>query len=263
MDRGWSEGWITPQSPSNLTGKKVAVVGSGPAGLAAAQQLRRCGHEVIVFERNEMIGGLLRFGIPDFKLDKKLVQRRVDQMIAEGIVFKTGVHIGKTHPAGQLVEEFDAVCLAGGSTQARDLPVPGRELGGIHFAMDFLTQQNRINSGTQITQIDRISSEGKRVVILGGGDTGSDCLGTSHRQGAETVYQFELLSEPPLERSTNNPWPEWPLIMRTSSAHEEGGDREYSVLTKKLTGINGNLKELHAVKVKFEKNSSGKLMHFQ
>lgn len=249
VDRGWSEGWITPQPPSIETGKKVAVVGSGPAGLAAAQQLRRCGHGVIVFERNEMIGGLLRLGIPDFKLEKKVVQRRVDQMIAEGIIFKTGVYVGKNHPADLLVKEFDAVCLTGGSTQARDLPVPGRELGGVHLAMEYLTQQNRINAGIQVDPIDRISAEGKRVVILGGGDTGSDCLGTSHRQGAETVYQFELLSEPPLERPTNNPWPEWPLILRSSASHDEGGTRDYDVLTKRFSGNNGRVKKLHAVKV--------------
>ncbi|MDP7579017.1 MAG: glutamate synthase subunit beta [SAR202 cluster bacterium] len=255
-DRGWSEGWITPQPPSIQTGKKVAVVGSGPAGLATAQQVRRCGHEVIVFERNEMIGGLLRFGIPDFKLDKKIVQRRVDQMIAEGIVFKTSVHVGENYPSDRLVKEFDAICLTGGSTQARDLPVPGRELGGIHLAMEYLTQQNRINAGSKVDPIDRISAEGKRVVILGGGDTGSDCLGTSHRQGAETVYQFELLSEPPLERSTNNPWPEWPLILRSSASHDEGGVRDYDILTKRFSGSNGRVKKLHAVRIEWVSEDS-------
>ena len=235
-DRGWSEGWITPRPPAALTGKKVAVVGSGPAGLAAAQQLRRCGHEVTVFERDETIGGLLRLGIPDFKLDKDVVQRRVDQMAAEGIVFKTGVHVGKDYPAEGLTTGFDAVCLTGGSTQARELPIPGRELGGVHLAMDYLTQQNRINAGAYVDPADRISAEGKRVVILGGGDTGADCLGTAHRQGAEVVYQLELLSEPPPERSPDNPWPEWPLVLRSSAAHEEGGIRDYDVFTKRFSG---------------------------
>lgn len=248
-DRGWSEGWIVPESPSHRTGKKVAIVGSGPAGLAAAQQLNRCGHWVTVFERDDYIGGLLRLGIPDFKMEKSVVQRRVDQMAAEGIIFKTGVNVGVDLSADELTDEFDAIVLTGGCTIPRDLPVPGRELDGVHFAMDFLTQQNRLNAGEYIPESERISAEGKRVVILGGGDTGSDCLGTSHRQGAEIVYQYELLSEPPVERSENNPWPLWPLILRTSSSQEEGGIRDYDILTTHFSGSNGNLEKLHAVRV--------------
>ena len=248
-DRGWSEGWITPQPPDRLTGKKVAVVGSGPAGLAAAQQLRRCGHEVTVFERDEKIGGLLRLGIPDFKLDKTVVQRRVDQMLAEGVVFRAEVHVGINYSVDELVETHDAVCLTGGSTQARELPIPGRELDGVHLAMDYLTQQNRLMSGHRIAPQERIMAEGKRVVILGGGDTGADCLGTAHRQGAEVVHQLELLSEPPPEREANNPWPQWPLILRSSAAHEEGGIRDYDVLTKRFSGKNGHVEKLEAVRV--------------
>ena len=248
-DRGWDEGWIVPQPPSYRTGKSVAVVGSGPAGLAAAQQLNRCGHSVTVYERADYIGGLLRLGIPEFKLEKRIVQRRVDQMAAEGVVFKTGVHVGKGHPAASLVEQFGAVVLTGGSTHARDLPVPGRELDGIHFAMEYLPQQNRLLEGETVDPAERISAEGKRVVILGGGDTGADCLGTAHRQGAEVVYQLELLPEPPDIRRPNNPWPEWPLILRTSAAHEEGGIRDYNVLTKRFSGSNDRVETLHGVYV--------------
>ncbi len=248
-DRGWDEGWITPDAPKQRTGKSVAVVGSGPAGMAAAQQLNRCGHWVTVFERSHYIGGLLRLGIPDFKLEKRIVQRRVDQMQAEGVTFKTGVNVGVDITADELTAEFDAIVLTGGSTIPRDLPVPGRELDGVHFAMDFLTQQNLLNAGEHIPPAERISAEGKRVVILGGGDTGSDCLGTSHRQGAEVVYQCELLSEPPVERSQNNPWPFWPLILRTSSSQEEGGVRDYDVLTTHFSGRNGHVEKLHAVRI--------------
>ena len=258
-DRGWSEGWITPEPPDRLTGKRVAVVGSGPAGLAAAQQLRRCGHEVTVFERDEYIGGLLRLGIPDFKLDKHVVQRRVDQMVAEGVVFKAGAHVGVDHPVDELVETHDAVCLAGGATLARELPIPGRDLDGVHLAMDYLTQQNRVIAGEYIHPADRIVAEGKRVVILGGGDTGADCLGTAHRQGAEVVYQLELLSEPPLERQADNPWPQWPIVLRSSAAHEEGGIRDYDVLTKRFSGGNGRVEKLQAVRVKWgPPDSSGR-----
>ena len=248
-DRGWEEGWIVPQPPERRTGKTVAIVGSGPAGLAAAQQLNRCGHLVTVFERDEYIGGLLRLGIPEFKLEKHVVQRRVDQMAQEGVVFETGVDVGKDCPAGDLVKDFDTVCLTGGSTQSRDLQVPGRELGGVHFAMEYLTQQNRVVAGAQVPPEERITAEGKRVVILGGGDTGADCLGTAHRQGAEVVYQFELLPEPPSDRRSDNPWPQWPMIMRTSAAHEEGGIRDYSILTKSLSGSNGVVEKLHAARL--------------
>ena len=248
-DRGWSEGWIAPEPPTQRTGKKVAVVGSGPAGMAAAQQLNRCGHWVTVFERDESIGGLLTLGIPDFKMEKSVVQRRVDQMSQEGVSFKTGVNVGVEYATADLMSEFDAVVLTGGCTIPRDLPVPGRELGGVHFAMEFLTQQNRLNAGQPIPPSERISAEGKRVVILGGGDTGSDCLGTSHRQGAEVVYQYELLSEPPATRADSNPWPLWPLILRTSSSQEEGGIRDYDILTTRFSGVGGNVRKLHAVRV--------------
>ena len=248
-DRGWEEGWIVPEPPERRTGKRVAVVGSGPAGLAVAQQVNRSGHWVTVFERDEYIGGLLRLGIPDFKLEKHLVERRVDQMIREGVTFKTGVHVGKDYPAGALAERFDAVCLAGGATLARDLPVPGRELGGVHFAMEYLTQQNRLIAGEHVDPSARITAEGKRVLILGGGDTGADCLGTAHRHGAEVVYQYELLPEPPGERPADNPWPQWPMILRSSAAHEEGGIRDYNILTKSLSGRNGQVEKLHAVRI--------------
>ena len=250
-DRGWQEGWIAPQTPSQRTGKRVAVIGSGPAGLAAAQQLNRCGHWVTVFERDEYIGGLLTLGIPDFKLEKPVVQRRVQQMRDEGVIFKTGVDVGADYAAADLMADFDAVVLTGGCTIPRDLPVPGRELGGVHFAMEFLTQQNRLNAGQSVPPDERISAEGKRVVILGGGDTGSDCLGTSHRQGAEVVYQYELLSEPPAERREDNPWPLWPLILRTSSSQEEGGIRDYDVLTTHFSGSGGNVEKLHAVRIEW------------
>lgn len=248
-DRGWAEGWIEPHPPRFRTDKKVAIVGSGPAGLAAAQQINRCGHWVTVFERDHYIGGLLRLGIPDFKLEKIAIERRVQQMKSEGITFKTDTNVGADYPTDELMANFDAIVLTGGCTVPRDLPIPGRELNGVHFAMDFLTQQNRLIAGEHIPPQERISAEGKRVVILGGGDTGSDCLGTSHRQGAEIVYQYELLSEPPEERSPNNPWPLWPLILRTSSSQEEGGIRDYDILTTHFSGRNGNLEKLHAVRI--------------
>ena len=248
-DRGFAEGWIKPEPPQNRTGKKVAVVGSGPAGLAAAQQLNRAGHWVTVFERNEYIGGLLILGIPDFKLDKEVVVRRVDLLSEEGVEFRTGVNVGQDFPVQRLLDEYDAVCLTCGSTEARDLPAPGRQLAGVHFAMEYLTQQNRLIAGQTVDPSERISAEGKRVVILGGGDTGADCLGTALRQGAEVVHQFELLSEPPEKRRSNNPWPQWPMILRSSPAHEEGGVRDYDILTKSFTGRNGQLEQLHAVRL--------------
>ena len=248
-DHGWKNGWITPEPPSVRTGKSVAVVGSGPAGMAAAQQLNRRGHRVTVYERDEYVGGLLRLGIPDFKLEKHVVQRRVDQMTAEGVTFETGVWVGKDFDARDLLDEYDAICLTGGSTHARDLPVPGRELSGVHYAMEYLTQQNRLNSGQTVDPSRRIEAEGKRVVILGGGDTGADCLGTAHRQGAEVVYQFEIMPEPPKDRDGNNPWPEWPLILRTSSAHEEGGIRDYNISTASFSGSDGHVERLHGLRV--------------
>ena len=248
-DRGFEEGWIQPHPPATRTGKRVAVVGSGPAGLATAQQLNRAGHWVTVLERDEYIGGLLRLGIPEFKLEKDIVQRRVDQMAEEGVEFKVGVHVGVDLPAATLRQDYDAIVLAGGATQARTLPVPGHDLEGIHLAMDYLTQQNRLLAGQTIDPKQRIIAEGKRVVILGGGDTGADCLGTAHRQGAEVVYQIELLPEPSIERQPNNPWPEWPMILRASAAHEEGGLRDYSILTKGFSGQSGRVQKLHAVRL--------------
>ena len=251
VDRGWKEGWITPQPPQTRTGKRVAIVGSGPAALAAAQQLNRAGHLVTVFERDDRIGGLLRLGIPDFKLEKGIVDRRVDQLTAEGIIFKTRVTVGSDVAAQTLVKEYDAVLLAGGSTVPRDLNVEGRDLSDVHYAMEYLTQQNRVNAGEDIDPAQKITAEGKRVVILGGGDTGADCLGTAHRQGAEIVHQFELLSEPPKERRSDNPWPQWPLVLTTSAAHEEGGVRDYDIMTKRLSGSNGRVERLHGVRLEW------------
>ncbi len=251
VDRGWKEGWIVPEPPETRSGKRVAVVGSGPAGLASAQQLNRAGHTVTVFERADRIGGLLRLGIPNFKLDKQVVQRRLDQMTEEGVIFKPGVDVGVDYRADELLADFDAICLAGGSTVPRDLPVPSRDLDGVHFAMDYLTQQNRVLAGERVDPADRITAEGKRVVILGGGDTGADCLGTAHRQGAEIVHQLELLPEPPQQRSSDNPWPQWPLILRSSPAHEEGGLRDYSIMTKRFSGTDGRVQKLHAVRLEW------------
>ena len=256
-ERGYENGWIQPEPPAVRTGKKVAVVGSGPAGLAAAQQLNRAGHWVTVFERADYVGGLLALGIPDFKLDKGVLHRRLEVMEKEGIKFETGVDVGVDLPAEQMLKDFDAICLACGSTVPRDLEVPGRELDGVHFAMDYLTQQNRLNSGENLEEEPRISAEGKRVVILGGGDTGADCLGTAHRQGAELVNQFELLEEPPVQRTSSNPWPQWPTILRSSAAHEEGGVRDYGILTKSFSGKDGKLEKLHAVRVEWSQPENG------
>ena len=250
-ERGWEEGWIEPILPAIRTGKKVAIVGSGPAGLSSAQQLNRAGHSITVYERSDTIGGLLRLGIPDFKLEKHIVQRRVDQMEKEGISFITNAYVGKTISVNDLRSEHDAILLAGGSTIPRDLPIKGREFDGVYFAMDYLTQQNKINRGDLVDPSDRISAEGKRVIILGGGDTGSDCLGTAHRQGAEIVYQLELLPKPPDMRSENDMWPDWPMTLRTSSSHEEGGNRDYNILTKSFSVTNGKLRKLHGVRIEW------------
>jgi glutamate synthase (NADPH/NADH) small chain len=256
-DRGFDEGWITPRLPRDETGKRVAVVGSGPAGLAAAQQLRRRGHSVVVFEKADRIGGLLRYGIPDFKLEKAVIDQRLVQLEAEGVVFRTSVDVGEHIPADELRRDFDAVCLAGGAQAARDLPLPGRELGGIHLAMDYLTQQNRRLAGDAIDPAETITAHGKRVIIIGGGDTGSDCAGTCHRQGARSVQQFVLYPQPPLERSQTTPWPLWPMQLRSSHAHEEGCEREWSVATTAFSGEQGRVRKLHAARVVVETTSGG------
>ena len=256
-DRGFEQGWIKAEPPSKRTGKRVAVVGSGPAGLAVAQQLNRAGHQVTVLERADSIGGLLALGIPDFKLDKEVLKRRLDLMEEEGIVFQTGVNVGVNYTVERLLNEYDAVCLACGSTQARELDVPGRDLEGVHLAMEYLTQQNKAISGEEVALDDRITAEGRRVVILGGGDTGADCLGTAHRQGAEIVYQYELLAEPPEQRPVDNPWPQWPMVLRSSPAHEEGGVRNYGILTKYFSGSEGKLERLHAVRVEWKQPENG------
>ncbi len=254
VDHAFAEGWVTAEPPEMRTGKAVAVVGSGPAGLAAAQQLNRAGHTVTLFERDDRIGGLLRYGIPDFKMEKSVLDRRLELMTEEGIIFKTGVNVGVDLTAEELRAGFDAVCLTGGSTIPRDLPAPGRELEGIHFAMDFLTQQNRLNAGDMLQAI-RLTAEGNKVVIIGGGDTGADCLGTVHRQGALEVTQIEIMPRPPKDRTPTMPWPNWPMIMRTSSAHEEGGNRDWAVNTKSFIGENGRLTALQCVRV--ERNAAG------
>jgi glutamate synthase (NADPH/NADH) small chain len=248
VDRGFEEGYIRPEPAAVRTGKRVAVVGSGPAGLAAAQQLARAGHDVTVFEKNDRIGGLLRYGIPNFKMEKHLIDRRLEQMRGEGVKFQINAHVGGNVPVADLRKGFDAILLAGGSEQARNLNVPGRELSGIHFAMEFLPQQNKVCEGDQVA--NQILATGKRVVIIGGGDTGADCLGTSHRQGARSVTQFELLPKPPDSRSPSTPWPLWPMQLRVESSHEEGGVRDWSVNTVKFTGDEqGNVKQLHAIRV--------------
>jgi len=268
IDRGWAEGWVKPQVAAHKTGKKVAVVGAGPAGMAAAQQLARAGHAVTVFEKNDRVGGLLRYGIPDFKMEKSHIDRRVQQMQAEGVVFKTGVLIGtwpkdskvtnwsqETISADQLKKEFDAVLLTGGAEQSRDLPVPGRELAGVHFAMEFLPQQNKVNAGDQLK--DQLRADGKHVIVIGGGDTGSDCVGTSTRHGAASVTQFEVMPMPPEQEDKPLVWPYWPLKLRTSSSHEEGEEkgvlkREFAISTKAFMGSNGKLTGLKTVHVEMK-----------
>jgi glutamate synthase (NADPH) small chain len=250
VEHAFREGWIRPEPPEFRTGKRVAIVGSGPAGLAAAQQLNRAGHNVTVLEKADRIGGLLRYGIPDFKLEKSSLDRRLDQLQREGIEFQTRVHVGTDVSIDALRIKFDAILLAGGAEQPRDLKVPGRELKGIHFAMDFLSQQNRRCAGDRVDSEDEILASGRRVVILGGGDTGADCLGTSHRQRALSVHQLEILPKPPAERAPQTPWPLWPLVLRTESSHEEGGAREWSAATTRFTGDDqGNVTRLHAIRV--------------
>ena len=250
IDKGWEEGWVLPQPAQTKSGKKIAVVGSGPAGLACAQQLARVGHDVVVFEKNDRIGGLLRYGIPDFKLEKMHIDRRIEQMRVEGVEFRVNQHIGVQVSAQKLKDEFDAVVLTGGAEQPRDLPVPGRELQGVHFAMEFLPQQNRIVAGDVVP--DQINATGKHVVVIGGGDTGSDCVGTSNRQGAASVTQFEVMPRPPEQENKPLIWPYWPMKLRTSSSHEEGCQRDWAVATKELTGKNGKVEKLHAVRVEWK-----------
>ena len=250
IEHAFEHGWVAPRPPAVRTGKRVAVVGSGPAGLAAAQQLNRAGHWVTVFERADRIGGLLRYGIPEFKMEKRFLDRRLALMEKEGVVFQPNAEVGVSLPVAELRREFDAVVLACGAGQPRDLPVPGRELGGIHFAMEYLTLQNRRCEGDTIPDEAFITARDKRVVIIGGGDTGADCLGTVHRQGARSVHQFELLPRPPDTRAPDNPWPQWPNIFRVSSAHEEGGERWYSVSTQRFLGdAQGRVRALEAVRV--------------
>ena len=250
VERAFDEGWIRATPPSFRTGKRVAVVGSGPAGLAAADQLNRAGHSVTVFERSDRIGGLLRYGIPEFKIEKRFVNRRLALLEAEGIEFRTGVNVGVDMPAAELRRDFDAVVLCGGAGWARDLPVPGRDLAGIHFAVDYLTQQNRLCEGDTVPESELITAAGKRVIIIGGGDTGADCLGTAHRQGALSVHQFELLPRPPESRAADNPWPQWPRVFRSSAAHDEGGERLFSISTERFVGDEqGRVRALETVGV--------------
>jgi glutamate synthase (NADPH/NADH) small chain len=268
IDRAWHEGWVKPQPSTVKTGKKVAVVGSGPAGMAAAQQLARVGHDVTLFEKNDRIGGLLRYGIPDFKMEKTHIDRRAEQLVAEGVTIRTGVLVGdmpkgskvtnwakETISPEQLKKDFDAVLLTGGSEQSRDLPVPGRDLDGIHFAMEFLPQQNKVNAGDKLK--NQLRADGKHVIVIGGGDTGSDCVGTSNRHGAVSVTQFEVMPEPPAEENRPMTWPYWPLKLRTSSSHEEGCERVFSISTKEFIGEKGKVTGLKTVQVEFK---DGKLV---
>jgi glutamate synthase (NADPH/NADH) small chain len=256
IDKAWENNWVLPQVPKNKTGKKIAIVGSGPAGMAAAQQLARVGHHVVVLEKNDRIGGLLRYGIPDFKMEKIHIDRRVKQMEEEGVVFKTNQNVGENVKPDDLIDEYDAVILAGGAEWPRDLPIPGRDLDGVHFAMDFLPLQNKVVAGDKFE--DQIMATNKHVVVIGGGDTGSDCVGTSNRHGAASISQFELMPQPPENENKLLAWPYWPLKMRTSSSHEEGCDRDWSIATKSFVDDgNGKVKELIASKVKWE---DGKMM---
>jgi len=255
IDKGWHEGWVVPQPPAAKTGKHVAIVGSGPAGMACAQQLARAGHDVVLFEKADRIGGLLRYGIPDFKMEKHLIDRRMAQMSLEGVDFRPNVEVGDDISAAKLLADFDAIVLTGGAEAPRDLTVPGRDLAGVHFAMDFLPLQNRVVAGDRMR--DRLLATDKHVVVIGGGDTGSDCVGTSNRHGAASITQFELLPQPP--ESENKPlvWPNWPIKLRTSSSHEEGCQRDWAVTTKRFEGTNGRVEKLVAARVEWQKDVSG------
>jgi glutamate synthase (NADPH/NADH) small chain len=257
IDRGWEEGWVVPLPPATKTGKRVAVVGSGPAGLACAQQLARAGHDVVVYEKSDRIGGLLRYGIPDFKLERHLVDRRMAQMSIEGVEFRPGVEVGKDIAAESLLAEHAAVVLTGGAGEPRGLPVPGRDLAGIHYAMEFLPQQNRVVAGDRVP--DQILATGKHVIVIGGGDTGSDCVGTSNRQRAKSVTQFELLPQPPEHEDKPQIWPYWPVKLRTSSSHQEGCAREWAVATKRFEGRDGRVEKLVATRVEWQQSGTGQL----
>lgn len=260
IEHAFAEGWVQPDVPDMRTGKHVAVIGSGPSGLACADQLNKAGHTVTVFERDDRPGGLLQYGIPDFKLDKAVVRRRIDLMKAAGIVFETGVHIGMNYPVSDL-EKFDATVLCIGATQPRDLPIPGREYRGIHFAWDYLWQQNKRVAGEEkdFASIEPIIAEGKHVIVIGGGDTGSDCVGTANRQGAASVVQFELMPTPPGERPDHQPWPYYPMVLRTSTSHEEGADRNWSIMTKSFEGSDGQVTAVHTVHVNIGKDENGRM----
>lgn len=262
VERAFAEGRVKPQPPTHRTGKRVAVIGSGPAGLACANQLNRRGHSVTVFEKNEAPGGLLRFGIPDFKLDKSVIDRRVALMEAEGVEFRCGVNVGRDIKATQLLEDYDAVCLAIGAEEPRDLRVEGRELNGVHFALELLRQQNRVNAGRKFTEKERVTAKGKNVLVIGGGDTGSDCVGTSHRQGAISVTQIEIMPKPPVDDNPDTPWPYWPVVLKTSSSHEEGCDRRWLLDTRRfIPDDKGCVSEVEVEEVEWEKDSSNGRMN--
>jgi glutamate synthase (NADPH) small chain len=258
IEHAFDLGYIVPNPPKKRTGKKVAVIGSGPAGMAAADLLNKWGHSVTLFEKDEAVGGLLRFGIPDFKLSKSVIDRRIEVLKAEGLVIKTSTNVGVDIKAQDLMKEYDAVCIAIGAMKPRDLPVEGRDLKGIHYAMDFLTQQNRVVAGKEFAETERIFAKDKNVLVIGGGDTGSDCVGTSNRHRAKSVTQIEIMPKPPVDREDDNPWPYWPFTLKTSSSHEEGCDRHWALTTKRFIGENGHVKQVEVAEVKWEKDPSGR-----